>query len=242
MLESQAGMSEAGSIKRSEQLKAALHKYRRTGPVQTSLGTWEQGLTLPFTTIAEMIDDSVAKESADALLKASMRLLLSRTNAARMEKAMDELLEAVEAYKQASRPGQALAGVVDERREELVENVRELLDAMASPKQGTTRLPGRDWQVKNAAGIVEDNLIALRNMIVVQRQQAGTTKDRVKEPFMEEAQQLVSSLMGGNEERAEYHAQRLSGSAEYHAQRLSGSLEDVSIGDSETPEAAMAML
>jgi mitochondrial fission protein ELM1 len=131
--------------------------------------------------------------------------------------------------------------------------VRELLDAMASPKQGTTRLPGRDWQVKNAAGIVEDNLIALRNMIVVQRQQAGTTKDRAKEPFMEEAQQLVSSLMGGNEERAEYHAQRLSGSAEYHAQRLSGSaeyhaqrlsrsLEDVSIGDSETPDATMAML
>jgi hypothetical protein len=191
------------SRQRVELLKTTLHNYRRTGPLQTSVGSWEQGLTLPMTMIAGLIDDAESKEAADRVEVAARSLVLGIGAGLELQGRREELVAALEAYREASVGGRTLAGLIEERQEELRQNVQTLL------KTCNSRVPLVRGRTKNEAERVQDNLIALRQMMVEQRLQAGTTKVKTKEPYMEEAQQLVSAIADGNEERAEYHADRL---------------------------------
>ena len=197
-------MSNERDIKRLETLKKTLHKYRKTGPIQTSLGSQEQGLTLPFIEIAALIDlaerglqaeelVTAAKEVSAAVEGARARPTPFSATVSKATQKLEAVLETMDVG--SSAVGRTLEGLIEGKREDLLEATRNLIEAMSGEDQ---------WLIKNSAGLVEMNLESLRSMVV----QAPGTK---VEGWWKEAQELVNALRDGPPDRAVYHAGHLEG-------------------------------
>lgn len=185
-------------------VKRAMRQRLHTGPMQTSLGSWEQAVVLPFALVAEMVDTLEASVAADLLLARASAVVQPGPRASLQ--AMSRVEDAVVAYREASAGGRTLGELVEAERVDLAENVKVLIQAMHARSSDQER---KEWEIKNETKRVQIQLIEMRQLVVAQRAAAGTTHLHAVEPVMDEAQQLVSALVGGERERADYHADRL---------------------------------